>query len=603
MKSPSLCLGFILPLLAAAAAMAAPVPPMQERADRFLEIVNSGYQALYRVNSEAQWLADTDVTPAHDAAAEVAGKAYAAFNGSPALINEAQALLAHRAELNELTVRQLEHVLLNAAEGPMTNPDLVAARIAAETQQASTLNSFEFKLHGKPVTVNEIDNLLVTTTALAERRAVWEASKESGPALKPGLVRLQQLRNGVARELGHHDYFALQMAAYGMTTDEMVRLNDDFMRVLRPLYLQLHTWTKYELAKRYGQPVPKLIPAHWIANRWAQEWPGLVAPADLSPYFKDRSAEWVAKTAEQFFVSLGLPPLPATFWTKSDIYPVPAGDPRKKNTHGSCWHIDLENDIRSLQSIEPNAQWFQTAHHEFGHGHYFMSYTRPEVPPLLRASANPGFHEGIAEISGFASSQVPYLQMVGVLPPDFKADETAFLLNDALVNCVPFIFWASGTMTHWEADVYANNLPPDQWNARWWQYVRDFQGIEPPSPRGEEWCDAATKTHINDTPCYYPNYAFATILKFQLNDYIAKNILHQPPQSCNYAGNKEVGAFLKRIMEKGATEDWRKVLRDATGEDLSTRAMVEYFKPLQAWLAAQNKGRPIGWANYPLSDG
>ena len=602
MKSPSLRLGFILPLLAAAA-MAAPVSPVQERADRFLVIVNSGYQALYRVNSEAQWLADTDVTPAHDAAAEVAGKAYAAFNGSPALINEAQALLAHRAELNPVTVRQLEHVLLNAAEGPMTNPDLVAARIAAETQQASTLNSFEFKLHGKPVTVNEIDNLLVTTTALAERRAVWEASKESGPALKPGLVKLQQLRNGVARELGHHDYFALQMAAYGMTTDEMVRLNDEFMRVLRPLYLQLHTWTKYELAKRYGQPVPKLIPAHWIANRWAQEWPGLVAPADLSPYFKDRSAEWVAKTAEQFFVSLGLPPLPATFWTKSDIYPVPAGDPRKKNTHGSCWHIDLENDIRSLQSIEPNAQWFQTAHHEFGHGHYFMSYTRPEVPPLLRASANPGFHEGIAEISGFASSQVPYLQMVGVLPPDFKADETAFLLNDALVNCVPFIFWASGTMTHWEADVYANNLPPDQWNARWWQYVRDFQGIEPPAPRGEEWCDAATKTHINDTPCYYPNYAFATILKFQLNDYIAKNILHQPPQSCNYAGNKEVGAFLKRIMEKGATEDWRKVLRDATGEDLSTRAMVEYFKPLQAWLAAQNKGRPIGWANYPLSDG
>ncbi len=602
MKSPSLRLGFILPLLAAAA-MAAPVSPVQERADRFLVIVNSGYQALYRVNSEAQWLADTDVTPAHDAAAEVAGKAYAAFNGSPALITEAQALLAHRAELNPVTVRQLEHVLLNAAEGPMTNPDLVAARIAAETQQASTLNSFEFKLHGKPVTVNEIDNLLVTTTALAERRAVWEASKESGPALKPGLVKLQQLRNGVARELGHHDYFALQMAAYGMTTDEMVRLNDEFMRVLRPLYLQLHTWTKYELAKRYGQPVPKLIPAHWIANRWAQEWPGLVAPADLSPYFKDRSAEWVAKTAEQFFVSLGLPPLPATFWTKSDIYPVPAGDPRKKNTHGSCWHIDLENDIRSLQSIEPNAQWFQTAHHEFGHGHYFMSYTRPEVPPLLRASANPGFHEGIAEISGFASSQVPYLQMVGVLPPDFKADETAFLLNDALVNCVPFIFWASGTMTHWEADVYAKNLPPDQWNARWWQYVRDFQGIEPPAPRGEEWCDAATKTHINDTPCYYPNYAFATILKFQLNDYIAKNILHQPPQSCNYAGNKEVGAFLKRIMEKGATEDWRKVLRDATGEDLSTRAMVEYFKPLQAWLAAQNKGRSIGWANYPLSDG
>jgi peptidyl-dipeptidase A len=48
-------------------------------------------------------------------------------------------------------------------------------------------------------------------------------------------------------------------------------------------------------------------------------------------------------------------------------------------------------------------------------------------------------------------------------------------------------------------------------------------------------------------------------------------------------------------MEKGATEDWRKVLREATGEDLSTRAMVDYFAPLQTWLEAQNKGRAVGW--------
>ena len=93
------------------------------------------------------------------------------------------------------------------------------------------------------------------------------------------------------------------------------------------------------------------------------------------------------------------------------------------------------------------------------------------------------------------------------------------------------------------------------------------------------------------------------MLKFQLNDYIARKILHQPPQSCNYAGNKEVGAFLKRIMEQGAIEDWRKVLRDAIGEDFSTRAMVEYFQPLQAWLAAQNRDHPIGWVSPPLTDG
>ena len=101
--------------------------PIQERADRFLALANAGYQALFRVNSEAQWNAMTDVTPEHDAAAEATGKAYAAFNGNPAIINEARELLTHQKELSELTVRQLKQLLLNAAEGPMTNPELVAS--------------------------------------------------------------------------------------------------------------------------------------------------------------------------------------------------------------------------------------------------------------------------------------------------------------------------------------------------------------------------------------------------------------------------------------------------------------------------------------------
>src|SRR6266508_157378 len=96
----------ILPFLIASIASA--TSPIQERADRFLALANAGYQALYRVNSEAQWAAVTDVTPEHDAAAEATGKAYAAFNGHPAIISEARELLTHQKELNELTVRELK---------------------------------------------------------------------------------------------------------------------------------------------------------------------------------------------------------------------------------------------------------------------------------------------------------------------------------------------------------------------------------------------------------------------------------------------------------------------------------------------------------------
>jgi peptidyl-dipeptidase A len=569
--------------------------PMQERADHFLELVNAGHQALSRVESEAQWQAATDVTPEHDAAAEAAGQARAAFLGNPALIREARELLQRRAQLGPVTVRQLEHALLNAAEGPMTNPELVKARIAAETRQASTLNAFVFRWPDRPITPNEIDNFLQTNKDLGLRQQVWEASKQSGPALKPGLVKLRDLRNAVAKEMGYPDYFALQAAGYDLSGPEMVRLQEEFLRQVRPLYLQLHTWTKYELAKRFGRPVPKLIPAHWINNRWAQEWTGLVEAASMDERFQGRSAEWVVKTAEEFYTGLGFPRLPESFWKCSDLYPVKPGGSRKKNTHASCWHVDLQSDIRSLMSVEPNWQWFETAHHELGHAYYDMSYSRPAVPPLLRTGANPGFHEGMGELAALACGQVPYLKSVGVLPADFKPDQVAFLLNDALTTTVPFLFWASGTMTHWEAEIYAGDLPPEQWNARWWKCVREFQGVEPPAPRGEQFCDAATKTHVNDTPCYYPAYALATVVKFQLHEHIARKILRQPPQSCNYAHSREAGAFLRQIMERGATENWRQLLRDATGEDLSTRALVEYFKPLLAWLEDQNRGRPIGW--------
>src|SRR2546421_11389804 len=261
-KSSSILLLLLLP------GLAFPASPVQERADRFLKLANAGYQALFRVNSEAQWLAVTDVTPEHDSAAEATGKAYAAFNGNPAIITETRDLLSHEKELTPLSVRQLKQLLLNAAEGPMTNPDLVAKRVEAETKQSSILNSFEFKLNGQKITANEIDNKLEKSTDLEERRAIWEASKESGPALKRNLVVLRDLRDGVAREMKYPDYFSLEVASYGMTTDEMLKMLDDWMAILRPLYLQLHTWAKYKLAEKYHQPVPKKIPAHWINNRW-----------------------------------------------------------------------------------------------------------------------------------------------------------------------------------------------------------------------------------------------------------------------------------------------------------------------------------------------
>ena len=584
----------LLPLFLAIPLATETPNPVQERADRFLQLVNPSYQALTTVQQQAAWLAFTDVKPEHDAASEWAAKALAAFNGSPALIRETRNLLAERDRLRPVTVRQLEKVLFSAAEGPMTNPALTAERIAAETRQQSILNSYVYKLDGMPITANGIEKLLDTSRDLGERQRVWAASKEVGPPLKGGLLRLRDLRNGCARELGYPDYFALQAARHGMTTAEMLELNRKFLDVLRPLYVEIHTWAKYELARKYGQPVPKAIPAHWINNRWSQEWGGLVEGADFDPYLKSWTPERIVRTGAAFFEGLGLQPFPPSFWERSDLYPVEPGAGRKKNAHAWCWHVDLDQDVRSLMNVEADFRWFGTVHHELGHGTYDLAYSTPDVPYLLRDAASPAFHEGVAELISLASRQVPYLKSVGVLRADFTIDEKRLLLAEALDTGAPHMAWASGTMTEWEAEFY-QGMPADKLNQRWWDLVREKQGVVPPMPRGEEYCDAASKSHITDAPAYYYNYAIAQVLKHQLHDYICKRILRVDPRSANYAGNKEVGAWLRSWLARGATEDWRKVLKDATGEDLSIRAMAEYYAPLVDWLRKENAGRQKGW--------
>jgi peptidyl-dipeptidase A len=271
---------------------------------------------------------------------------------------------------------------------------------------------------------------------------------------------------------------------------------------------------------------------------------------------------------------------------------VPADSARKKNTHASAWHINLDRDVRSLMSVQPNERWFGTTHHELGHIYYYISYTRPEVPPLLREGANRAFHEGIGELIDLAARQVPYLQHVGVLKEgEAPPDEIMWLLDEALTSSVVFIPWSAGVMSRWEHDLYEENLSPDQWNARWWQYVGEIQGVEPPSPRGEEFCDAATKTHINDDPAGYYDYALSYVLLFQLHDHIAREILHQDPRDTDYFDQREVGEFLRTILTPGMSVDWKALLEEKTGSALSAEPMLRYFEPLMGWLKRQNEGR------------
>lgn len=554
--------------------------------------------------AEAAWAASTDVSEAHTLARVEANQALDLVVGAPEVITKVTSLLKKRDQIDEIRIRQLEKIRLRAAEAPGTLPEVVKARNEAEARQAATLDGFVFSVKKPDGTTenpsaNDIDRVLRDSTDLKERELYWTASKAIGGSLRDGILRLRDLRNQVAREMGFDDFFALQVADYGMTVPEMIALCDQFVADVKPLYQQLHLWTKHRLAERYGVDVPEgPIPAQWLPNRWGQGWPGLVEGIDMDAPFQGKSREYIVEQAERFYVSLGFPQLPESFWTKSDLYPADPKSGRKKNSHASAWHMNLQRDVRSLMSVEPDSRWFTTSHHELGHIYYYLSYSTSRVPYLLRAGANRAFHEGVGDLIGLAASQRPYLKQVGLLPPEAeKAPQTALLLDAALDgNSVVFLPWAAGVMTHFERDFYAGTIDDQQLNAGWWRHVLNFQGIKPPAERAETLCDATTKTHINDDPAQYYDYAIGTVLKFQLHDHIARKILNQDPRECDYYNSNDVGAFLRGILELGATRDWREVLREAVGEGLTARPLVAYFEPLRKWLESENQGRTPGWA-------
>jgi peptidyl-dipeptidase A len=568
---------------------------VQDEVQTFLNSYNKDYQKYMYAWNKGEWALNTKIVEGDTVTSKLARDAaeqYAKFTGSKENIESATKYLQSKDELTELQIRQLQRVLYLAANNPETVNEIVKEKIKADTRQTELLYGFDFKLNGRSITTNEIDELLNTETDVEQRLKVWEASKDVGKVLKDGLGNLRNLRNQSVQALGYDDFFAYQVSDYGMTVDEMREVCNGMIKDIWPLYRELHTWARYTLAEKYNKDVPEMLPAHWLPNRWGQDWTAIVNTEglNLDDKLEEYSAEWIVKKGEDFYVSLGFEKLPQTFWELSSLYPAPPDAGYKKNNHASAWHMDLDKDVRSLMSVIPNTRWWSTSLHELGHIYYFLAYSNPDVPNLLREGANRGYHEAIGSMIGLASLQQPFLEGMGLMPENTKVDETKALLNEALEYIV-FIPWSAGVMTEFEYELYSENLPKDKFNKRWWNLKRKYQGIVAPYERSEEYCDASSKTHINNDTAQYYDYAISYILLFQLHDYISKQILKQDQHATNYYGNKEAGKFLMDLMKPGASVDWRELLKKSIGSDMSAKPMVDYFSPLMDYLKKENEGR------------
>ena len=451
--------------------------------------------------------------------------------------------------------------------------------------------------------LGDLSRLMAESTDQAELLAAWRGWRTVSPPMREAYSRFVELSNAGARDLGFADTGAMWRSGYDMAPDDFTAELDRLWGQVKPLYEDLHCYVRRRLNETYGDAVVAkdgLIPAHVLGNMWAQAWNNvydLVAPPTSGAGFdlteallaKGVTAEEMVRYGEGFFTSLGLPPLPETFWQRS-LFTQP--EDRNVVCHASAWDLDNVDDIRIKMCIEITDDDFSTIHHELGHNFYQRAYATQ--PFLYRNSANDGFHEGVGDV--VALSVTPkYLVEVGLLDeePD-AADDLGVLMRMALdkVAFLPFGL----LVDQWRWQVFSGEIGSDEYNQGWWDLRARYQGVGAPIARSEADFDPGAKYHVPaNTP--YTRYFLAHILQFQLHRSLCEVAGHDGPlHRCSIYGNAEAGERMIELLEMGVSRPWQDALEAITGQrSMDATAILDYFAPLGEWLESQNEGQSCGW--------
>lgn len=573
-------------------------------AKQFIADADKSVRKLSVEASHAAWANQTDLTPEHEA-------------------TMAKALETQSVEITKLvkTARKFEPVL--AKLDPGTRRQLTLLKFQAQPspddpQQAKELAELAAKMdseYGKGVcktvkgkeTCQDIEHwskLLQKDRKPDKLLAAWKTWYDAIGQKERGLfVKYVELANAGARGIGFKDVSSMWKSGYDMPEAEFPAQTDKLWSQVKPLYDQLHCYTRRKLNQMYGDKVVSktgLIPSHLVGNMWAQSWEYLypelepykgTAQIDITPVLaKSYDAKKMVKMGEAFYTSLGMDPLPETFWERSQFT-----KPADKNVvcHASAWDVEYNNDLRIKMCINLNQEDLWTIHHELGHNYYFHYYYK--MPVLFQGGANDGFHEAIGD--AIQLSMTPeYLKEKGLLAKVVKNDK-ATINQQMQVALSKIAFLPFGLLVDkWRWDVFSGEVKPDQYNQHWWDLKKQYQGVAPPIERAATDFDPGAKYHVAaNVP--YMRYFLAHVLQFQFHKALCQKAGFQGPlHECSIYGNKEAGAAYMKMLSLGASKPWQDALSELTGtREMDASAVLEYFAPLQGWLTEQNKGQQCGW--------
>lgn len=423
-------------------------------------------------------------------------------------------------------------------------------RIAAlEAETMGLFNSHRGLVDGHPVSDNDIDRILSTSTDSSVRREAWEASKQVGAVVADRVLELVRLRNQTARRAGFRDYYELQLTAQEIderwlfgTLDRLSELTDEPFR-------RGKTELDTRIAAMMGCAVDQLRPWHY-GDPFFQERPD-VDDFKLDPLFESADVEALTLAT---YDGLGFEI--RDIIARSDLY-----ERDGKDQHAFCIDIGRSGDIRVLCNLRPTARWMETNLHEFGHAVYDKHVDR-ELPYLLRGPAHTSTTEAVAMLMGRLPSTPEWLAEIRGLGYD-EAERLGRMLRRQLAQQMLIMVRWCLVMAHFERDLYRTG--GGDLNTLWWDYVERFQFLT--RPEGRDAPDWAAKIHLAVSPVYYHNYMIGELIASQLQHRL-------DAEAGGLVNRRAAGALLRdRLFQPGASARWDATVERATGAPLT----VDHF--------------------------
>jgi len=573
-----------------------------ETAEEFVARANAELKELGIEAGAIGWIRATYIN--HDSAilASRSQEKYAAWHSKTV----ADSLRYSGQELSPETARALQILKLGTSQ-PAPNDDAKRKELAEITTSLGGMYG-EGKYCPEDdrdcMVLGDLEKVVADSDDYDEILDAWLGWRTISPPMREKYQRFVELANEGSAELGYSDLGEMWRSGYDMSASAFSDETSRLWNQVKPLYDELHCHVRATLADHYGEdkvPLDQPIPAHLLGNMWSQTWDNIydllepypgVADLDVTAALveQDFSPQDMVRSAESFYVSLGLDPLPDTFWELSQF-----SKPRDREVvcHASAWGLDGGNDLRIKMCIKQTYEELSVIYHELGHNYYQRAYK--DQDPVFQGGAHSGFHEAIGDTVVLAMTP-SYLKQVGLIDSVSQSKEA--LINDQMGRALAGVaFLPFGKLIdEWRWGVFSGEIAPEDYNKAWWDLRLKYQGIAPPVERTEADFDPGAKYHIPGNVSY-TRYFLARVLQFQFLQALCDTAGHEGPlHECSFYGSKEAGSKLNAMLEAGASEPWQNTLEKLTGtREMDGSAIINYFQPLMGWLKEQNTNRQCGW--------